>query len=351
MPGGGASVRINPSDLGIGALFALINDAVVVGEARTGQIVLWNPGAQRIFGYTPDEVIGKPLATLVPERMRASHEGGLRRFAESGVINLTKPGETIEVPAVTATGEEILVELSLAAIPSDVDGKFVIACIRDVTERHRAQETLRNFVAVAAHDLRSPLTALSGGLDIFRSVAPELSEQADEVLAIVERQADAITRLVLDLLDVAQLDAQQVEPRPARVLLRETMDLAGALVADATFTITVEPNDLAVTADPTHTQRILVNLAANASRHGSPPFTMHAARRGDAVEIRVHDSGAGVPAEFEAVLFDRFARQGMHAGSGLGLAIARGLARANGGDVRYEGSGDGASFVVTLPAA
>lgn len=331
-------------------MFWLINDAIVVGEAATAEVVLWNPGAERLFGYGTAEAIGMPLSAIVAPRLREAHQEGMARFRDTGTIALTPPGETVEVPAVRADGTEFWVELSLGVVPADVEGRFVVACIRDVTARRTAEENLRNFVAVAAHDLRSPLFAVTGGLSLLRGAQPELTAEAETVLDIVERQGEALTALASDLLDVARLDAGEVAPERAEVPVLEVAEIAATLAGEHPALVDVS-RDLRVHADPAHLQRILFNLVANAGRHGSPPVAIRAAYNGALVEIEVSDSGPGVPPEFEAALFNRFARTGLSAGAGLGLAIARGLAQANGGDIRYRrNSPSGSQFILTLPA-
>lgn len=341
--------RLRPVDLGIGELFWLINDAVIVGDAATGSVVLWNPGAERMFGYAAAVAVGMPLAAIVPPRLRDAHQQGLSRFGDTGEIILTPPGENVEVPALRADGTEFWVELSLGVVPADLEGSYVVACIRDVTARRTAQENLRNFVAVAAHDLRSPLSALTGGLSVLRRAQPELTLAAETVLSLLERQAQALTALTSDLLDVARIDAGELAPASAEVLVLEIAEVAATLTGEPPAAVEVCPTDLRVTADPAHVQRILFNLVANAARHGAPPITIRAAPAGAFVEIEVCDAGPGVPAGFETSLFNRFARTGESAGTGLGLAIARGLAQANGGDIRYQrNTPTGSRFVVTL---
>ena len=348
-PVAATNLELTPADVGIGHLFWLINDAIVVGDATTGRIVLWNPGAERVFGYTKDEAVGMPLAALVPPRMRDQHDEGLNRFAETGTITLTEPGRRIEVQALTASGEERWIELSLAPVPADIDGRYVVACIRDITQRRTAQDALRSFVDIAAHDLRSPLTAVTGGLQLLRAVQPEFTPQAEEVLAIIERRTQAVSNLVTDLLDLAQIDAgQPVHTQSVRVA--DALETIAAVVPEGDFAVEIEPADLAVTVDPTHLQRILTNLATNAVQHGEPPLKIGAAEAaGGVVEIVVCDSGPGVPADLRPMMFERFARRNA-GGTGLGLAIARGLTEANGGTLRYERVGDDSCFVLSLPA-
>lgn len=142
-----------PADLGIGALFARIREAVVVGDATTGLIVLWNPAAERIFGRTAADAVGQPLESLVPDALRGAHRAGLARYAASGTGTIIDNDRAVELPALRADGTTLHVELSLSALdPIPEVKRPVLAVIRDVTERKRA-EALRLELAKeqAAH--------------------------------------------------------------------------------------------------------------------------------------------------------------------------------------------------------
>lgn len=151
---------MRPEDLGFGRLFGRVDDAVIVAEARTQRIVLWNPAAEEMFGYPASEALELRVEALVPERLKARHRAGLARYAKTGRgSHIDSPGP-LELPAVRKDGEELSVELSLSSIgpahgvvvgddEDDGDeggGRLVLALIRDVTARKRAEEA-RSWVA------------------------------------------------------------------------------------------------------------------------------------------------------------------------------------------------------------
>jgi PAS domain S-box-containing protein len=127
--------------VGIGRLFESIRDAVVVAEADTGRIVLWNPAATEIFGYSPTEALELHVDDLVPDRLKAQHQAGLDHYRETGHGAYVDSGVLLDLPAVRKTGEEIRIEMSLAPVnPTDdatVGGRLALAIIRDTTERKR----------------------------------------------------------------------------------------------------------------------------------------------------------------------------------------------------------------------
>src|SRR5688572_17598424 len=130
---------IHAQNLGIGTLFERIRDAVIVADAESERIVLWNPAAERMFGYSSSEALELKVEALVPERLKAQHRAGTAHYAKTGHGPYIDSHEVLELPAVRKDGGEISVELSLSPI-SPVDDtnrgrRFVLAIVRDVTER------------------------------------------------------------------------------------------------------------------------------------------------------------------------------------------------------------------------
>src|SRR5436309_11936610 len=100
----GRTSPLRPTDLGIGQLFSVVGDAVIVGDASTGRVVLWNPSAERLLGYTAEEAVGMPIEVLVPQPLKGRHRDGLARFAGTGETTLVGSGRAVEVPARTKGG-------------------------------------------------------------------------------------------------------------------------------------------------------------------------------------------------------------------------------------------------------
>jgi PAS domain S-box-containing protein len=144
----GESVRaVHPEDLGFGKLFEMIRDGIIVAEAKTQRIVLWNSAATAIFGYSPSEALRLRVEDLVPERLKASHRAGIARYHRTGRGRYTEANKLLDLPAVAKSGKEIRVELSLSPIggegPAGGNGSsssYVLAVVRDITERNRTEE-------------------------------------------------------------------------------------------------------------------------------------------------------------------------------------------------------------------
>lgn len=138
---------MRPRDVGIGRLFESVRDAVIVAEVNTGQIVLWNPAATEIFGYSSTEALELRIDDLVPDYLKAQHRAGMERYRETGCGPYIDSRALLDLPALNSTGEEIHIEMSLTSI-SPIDGaaaggRLVLAIIRDVTERKLMEERLR----------------------------------------------------------------------------------------------------------------------------------------------------------------------------------------------------------------
>jgi PAS domain S-box-containing protein len=142
--------RLRPEDLGFGRLFERVRDGVIVADAMTQRIVLWNAAAARMFGYSASEALKLRVEELVPEPLKAAHRAGITRYAKTGHGRFIDSEAPLDLPAVRKNGQEIRVELSLSPIrpvhdADDGEAQFVLAIIRDVTQRKRAEEAVRQL--------------------------------------------------------------------------------------------------------------------------------------------------------------------------------------------------------------
>jgi PAS domain S-box-containing protein len=151
------SPRLAPADVGIGRLFQDVRDAVIVADASTGRIVLWNPAAETVFAYTAQEAVGMPIEVLVPRALQPQHRAGLAHYYATGHGAIIDGRRVVEVPAIRRSGEQIVVELSLSPVEdATIAGRYALAIIRDVTERSRlraaADRHLREIQALYSAD-------------------------------------------------------------------------------------------------------------------------------------------------------------------------------------------------------
>ncbi len=210
-----------------------------------------------------------------------------------------------------------------------------------------------NFVTVASHELRTPATSVYGVLATLDERWDDLPDEAKRMLARSgHEQAARLRRLLEQLLDLSQLDSRvaPIEPKPIP-LHQAVSELVSSIYVngDATDVRLEIPDDLTILADPVVIERVVSNLLVNASRYGRPPVVVSAELRDTYFRLAVEDEGAGVPAELEGRLFERFERGPDAQGTGLGLSIARAYAKVHGGDLVYDPRSRGARFELILP--
>jgi signal transduction histidine kinase len=215
----------------------------------------------------------------------------------------------------------------------------------------------REFVALAAHELRSPAATIYGIAATLYLRQGELAKDVvDELVVNLYQQGERMRRVVEQLLDLSRLDAGATAVGPQRVALRKHIEeiVTGVAAIDAREVEIAVPDELEVIVDPATIERVVANLVSNAMRYGRPPIVVTAEQSDRHVRIYVEDRGEGVSPEFIPYLFERFRRSddaiSKSVGTGLGLSIARSYARAHGGDVFYLDEGRGAKFELVVPA-
>jgi signal transduction histidine kinase len=212
----------------------------------------------------------------------------------------------------------------------------------------------RDFVALAAHELRTPATTVYGlAATLARRELPRATEA--ELIETLYGQAERMSRLVEQLLDMSRLDAASIEVRPELLTLRlELEEIVRTSAPGREQDVLVEtPQTERVVADRAVLERVVGNLVTNALRYGEPPVSVVGKQTDTHLRITVADRGEGIDPQFVPQLFDRFQRSDRsrqrQTGAGLGLAIARAYARAHGGDLLYHPDDGGALFELVLP--
>jgi PAS domain S-box-containing protein len=312
-----------------------------------------NEAYLRMTGYSFEELKDLPslLELSLPEE-REAHAERLRRRLSGGPVS-----DHYEAGLLTKDGRRIDAEVAVKLVHTP-SGPRVISLIRDVTERKRAEAFRSQFIQNAAHELRTPTTALVGFADLLDSRRGELDErEMASISDALNRQGERLRVLVANLLDITRLQQGRIPLNLEAIGLEDVLnEVLESNPAPGNKSVTVErPIDMTVLADRLRLEQILTNLLVNAYRYGGRRIAVDASTNGDGVVIAVSDDGPGVPGDLVPSLFEPFSR-GEDAtkvgGSGLGLAIVRMMARAQGGDVWYDGrERSGAKFVFKLPRA
>ena len=336
--------RIQAAEARYRGLFEGVADALLVAEADS-RYVDANPAAERLLGYTRDELRRLRVAdvmTLSPAATEAMFAAFTRTGAWRGEIELRRKDGAI-VP----------VEGQATAVPTPA-GTVYVSALRDISERRGLERQQQEFLAMVTHDLKAPLTAIRGQAQLMR----RRGAYREAAVTVIDAQAARMTRLIDDLLDAARLATdQQLTLERAPVDLAE---VARAAVADAPaddhpIALALPETPVMVVGDRDRLLQVLDNLLSNAVKY-SPPggaVMVTVERRGDQAWVEARDQGVGIAPEALPRLFERFYRAENtldSPGLGLGLAICKGLIEAHGGRIGVESApGAGSAFWFTLP--
>jgi PAS domain S-box-containing protein len=360
--GSSADDRDSPDALRVaGARWRAIIDAAVDGiiviDSR-GRIEAFNAAAERMFGYLERDVIGRNVSLLMPEPQRSEHDGYLEHHLRTGERKIIGIGRS--VTALRQDGQRFPVHLSVGEF--EIDGeKHFTGILHDLSRRTELEERLREATALArlgemaaviAHEVKNPLAAVRGAVQVIGSRLPASSGDSAVIAQIIAR-LDGLNDLIQDLLVFARPPA----PKPVQVNLSALVDSVVALlkrdpafghvdvvVSGEAATALVDPNLLTIAI-----QNLLINAAQAQQGQGSVRVSF--AKAGPWNTITIADSGPGIPEEIRAALFRAF-KTTKARGTGLGMATAKRLVESQGGQIAVEcPPGGGTVITLTVPVA
>lgn len=356
------------------------NEAIVAAD-HLDKIVSWNRGAQKIFGYKEEEVIGKDLTIIIPERYRKAHEKGVERFLDTGRSSVL--GKTLELEGLRKDGGEFPLELSLATWKTG-KGTFFSGIMRDITVRKRIEEEKENIQAQllhsqkleavgrlivgVAHDFSNIILSIKGyssrTMKELEKAGP-LHENMEKILLLVDRGSKLTQQLLLF--------GKKEPPEFTEVDMNSTVDgllsmIDNLIRSDIVVTAVLDPMLWRVRADRGNIEQLLMNLVVNANdampeggelliKTANVEFddltskTVTEAEPGRYVMVSVTDTGIGMEKGVAERIFDPFFTTKGKEGSGLGLSVIYGIANRHGGWINVESKpGQGASFTFYIPA-
>jgi PAS domain S-box-containing protein len=350
-------------------------DDAIVGKTLEGIITSWNRAAERIFGYTAAEAVGRHISLIIPEERAAEEDQVLAQIRRGEIV------DHFETVRRTKDGRKLDISLTVSPI-KDAHGRIIGASkiARDITERKRAAEALRKseerlrslieqlseadrrkdeFIAMLAHELRNPIAALGLGVELL-SRTQVADRKARFAVPAIARQTRQLRRLADDLLDMARITHGKL------TLQRQPVELAGmASSAAADFAarpridavIEVTGTETWVDGDPARIQQMVGNLLDNAIKYGGKKIVIRVSGEGPWGRLAVRDDGQGIAGDLLQSLFTPFVQGAQpvdreQGGLGLGLALVERLASLHGGSIEAhsDGPGKGSRFTVSFPA-
>jgi len=332
-------------------------DGIIVIDV-SGHIESFNAAAERLFGYTSDEVRGHNVSMLMPDRFAGAHDGYLRRYLTSGERHIIGAGR--EVEGRRKDGTVFPMHLSVGEVSLEGERKFT-GIIRDLTERAALETRLRDESALArlgelasvlAHEVRNPLAAVSGAVQMLMDHG-NLDADHQEIASEIIRRIDGLSGLVSDLLLYARPPQPKLTPVHLNSLAEVFVQFFRSDPSWQGITVLVEGHCSAVMADPELLKIILQNLLLNAAQamNGRGRIVIRLSEQSDQANIDISDQGPGIALEVRETLFTPFVTTKVR-GTGLGLPTVVRLARAHGGSAAvFSTSSNGTTIRLTLPLA
>jgi PAS domain S-box-containing protein len=347
-------------------------DGLVIAD-RDGRVVCFNAAAARLTGISARAALGRPLDEALPLEdldgrrwwQLTDPYGGLAIRSRQPERNLLLPG----------SHREVLVSVRYVREYAQGPVCRLVVALRGTEARQRTERAHAELIATVAHELRSPLTSVKGFTATLLNKWERFTDgQKRVMLETVNADADRVTRLIAELLDISRIDAGRLEIRKqvvdlAAAVRRQVAGKVAAGIPAERFDIRLADDLPQQWADPDKVDQVLANLLENAVRHGEGTVTIEVAPAKEIVEpaswehpgtlprvvegtaVTVSDEGSGIPEESMPRVFTRFWRGSKRGGTGLGLYIVKGIVEAHGGTIRIDrGPGGGARFRFILPA-
>jgi PAS domain S-box-containing protein len=358
--------RLKESEENLRLLVEGVRDHAMFLLGADGSVASWNHGAQRMFGWEDQDIVGRAVAVLYDEAGRAAGQPQAELASARHAGFFEADGWRLR-----ADGSHVWVHAAFTALP-DAQGhaRGYVHILRDLSERLRVRELedegarIHQFIAMLSHELRNPLAPISNAVRILRrkSESPEVNRCAD----MIGRQAAHLTRLVDDLLDVSRITSGKIRIQPAALELNTLVQLAAESArpdieaAGLALDLQLAPQSIFIAGDATRLTQVLANLLSNASKYTPQGGTITVSlQRDNAIAtLEVTDTGIGMSDALMERAFDPFvqgsrelARSG--GGLGIGLTLVRRIVELHGGQVAVAsaGAGKGTRFTVTLPLA
>jgi PAS domain S-box-containing protein len=345
------------------ALFAgIVNiaDDAIISIDSNQCITLFNSGAEKIFGYENQEVLGKPLDLLLPNRYTQAHRKHVAEFHDSP-SQARRMAERREIYGKRKDGSEFPAEASISKLKLGEEIVYTVY-LQDISDRKEIERIKDEFISVVSHELRTPLTSMHGSLGMLASgLIKSDSEQGKRLLQIATNSSERLVRLINDILDIERIESGSVkmEKQVCDVadLINQAVNVMQPLAEKARVTLSVTSLSMKIWADSDRIVQALTNLLSNAVKFSKPDSTvwLDAKEQDEEVLFTVRDTGRGIPSDKLESIFERFQQvdasdSRRQDGTGLGLAICKSIVQQHDGNIWVESIlGEGSTFYFIIP--
>ncbi|MEA5573639.1 response regulator, partial [Calothrix sp. UHCC 0171] len=345
------------------ALFAgIINiaDDAIISIDTNQCITLFNSGAEKIFGYKTEEVLGKKLDILIPSRFCPAHQKHVQEFAKSS-SQARRMAERQEIFAQRKDGTEFPAEASISKLNLGNEVIYTVY-LQDISDRKQIEKMKDEFVSVVSHELRTPLTSIHGSLGMLASgLIKSESEQGKRLLQIATDSTERLVRLINDILDIERIESGRVKMETqicdVASLITESLNVIQPLAEKAHINLAIASSPINILADPDRIIQTLTNLLSNAIKFSPAGSTVYleVKQQENDILFTVKDNGRGIPEDKLEGIFERFQQvdasdSRRQDGTGLGLAICKSIVQQHHGKIWVESVlGEGSEFHFTIP--
>ncbi|MEN3297358.1 MAG: hypothetical protein V7642_6611 [Burkholderiales bacterium] len=335
-----------------------------VGIDLRGDITDWNSRAEKMFGWTKDEVIGRSFGlTIIPQRFRANYEKELRKFNETGKGDFLN--QHLERTVGDRNGNEFPVEVTIG-LAGTSEICFFSIFMHDISERKQVERMKNEFISTVSHELRTPLTSIRGSLGLLAGGAVgELPPQAKSLLGIANQNSERLVRLINNVLDIEKMESGSMRfemvKQPLLPLVGQAIEAMQGYADQFNVRMNLQSNvpDAEIMADGDRIIQVVVNLLSNAIKFSPAGAPVEVRLDCDPAQVRlsVTDLGEGIPEDFRTRIFQKFAQvdstdSRKKGGTGLGLSICKGIVKEHKGRIDYRSqAGFGTEFYIELPVA
>ena len=345
-----------------------ISADAIISIDEDQKIIMFNEGAEKIFGYSKSEILGRPVEILIPERFRAGHRNLVEKFSKEEGASRRMGERARPISGIRKNGEEFPAEASISKL--EIGGtKIFTADLRDMTDQQRREDLLQRAIktredvlAIVSHDLKNPLSIIGLTAQLLHRVEKIDAKKLHDLADIIQRSTDQMQQLIGDLLDFSKIESGTFSVD----VYAESLSDVLIPVMDGVRTLTESKKQIfetrfaldlpEVACDASRIGQVMSNLLGNAIKFTPEggAIRVSAIQKGDSVIVTVSDTGPGMPSDQLCKIFDRYwqPKETQNQGSGLGLSIAKGIVEAHGGRIWAESIlGKGTNFHFTIPLA